>query len=97
MIELEGCYNNDFSCGVATNGSNFMDYNHRCKKMFIQGQIERMEAALFLPSRVNLWDEANLIETGCMDFFTSTKEEHVTNEVQVYPNPASKYITFNIN
>jgi len=96
-IELEGCYNNDFSCGVATNGSNFMDYNHRCKKMFTEGQIERMEAALFLPSRITLWDEANLIATGCLELDTSTDDEDFKNEVIVYPNPASDYLVFEMN
>ncbi len=96
-IELEGCYNHDFSCGVRTNGENFMDYNHRCKKMFTQGQVERMEAALYLSSRINLWSEENLIETGCLDFYTTTQDASSKEELITYPNPTTDYITFKVN
>ncbi len=96
-IELEGCYNNDNSCGVPTNGENFMDYNHRCKKMFTQGQVERMEAALYLPSRINLWSEENLIETGCMELITSTDETDLIENVTIFPNPAADFITIENN
>lgn len=92
-IELTGCNNNDFSCGVATNGENFMDYNHDCKKMFTQGQVDRMIAALHLPSRLPLWSEANLVATGCASEVTSTRP--VSKErIQVYPNPATNWINF---
>ncbi len=86
-IELEGCYNNDFSCGVATNGENYMDYNHDCKKMFTQGQVERMVAALHLPSRMPLWSEENLMATGCADLVNI--ENLTLGEFQVFPNPAA--------
>ena len=92
-IELAGCYNNDNSCGVGTNGENFMDYNHRCKKMFTQGQIHRMEAALYLPSRINLWSEQNLIETGCSNMISSVSEIDLTDGISIFPNPASNIIT----
>ena len=72
-----------------------MDYNHRCKKMFTQGQVDRMEAALYLPSRINLWSEENLIETGCIDFLSSIKNPISTNNLNVYPIPASDYIRVN--
>lgn len=91
-IELEGCYNNDFSCGVATNGSNFMDYNHRCKKMFTQGQVERMEAALHFPSRASIWSEANLVVTGCGNINTSNTEIDASLDFSIYPNPVSDYM-----
>jgi len=95
-IELEGCYNNDLSCNVTTNGENFMDYNHRCKKMFSLGQIERMTAALNLPSRINLWSPENLIETGCIDKNTANEEISLKNDFLVYPNPASNHVNFRI-
>ncbi len=88
-IELSDCNNNDFSCGVHTNGENYMDYNHRCKKMFTLGQVERMTAALFLPSRITLWSEENLLATGCIDFYTSNDKMNSSLPVKVYPNPAS--------
>ncbi|MBC6425366.1 MAG: T9SS type A sorting domain-containing protein [Ekhidna sp.] len=49
------------------NNENFMDYTD-CYKMFTKGQVERMDAALQLPSRVTLWQEDNLIATGVQGF-----------------------------
>jgi hypothetical protein len=95
-IELEGCYNNDFSCELATNGSNYMDYNHDCKKMFTQGQVDRMTAALELPSRITLWSEENLIATGCAETVPTTFLAE-NNLVNVSPNPASGIIRFSFN
>lgn len=96
---LEGCYNQDYSCGVRTNGENFMDYNHRCKKMFTRGQIERIEAALYLPSRMNLWSEANLAITGIseeQDQTTSIVSSNIDKSVSVFPNPVSNVVMFDI-
>ena len=92
-LHTTGCYNNDFSCGVRTNGENYMDYNHDCKKMFTQGQVDRMTAAMALPSRAPLWAESNLIATGCFDATTGISSI-LENRVTVYPNPASHEITF---
>lgn len=96
-IELSGCYNNDFTCGVRTNGENFMDYNHRCKKMFTIGQVERMFAALYLPSRIDLWSQENLESTGCINFLSNTSNVKNEEKVFIYPNPASEIIHFQIN
>ena len=93
-IELMGCNNNDFSCAEATNGENYMDYNHDCKKMFTQGQVDRMTAALNLPSRFTLWSEENLIETGCSEPISSTGDVSANELMAVYPNPASQHIHF---
>lgn len=93
-IELSGCNNNDFSCGVHTNGENFMDYNHDCKKMFTQGQVERMITALHFPSRLPLWSESNLMATGCAADVTNTQGFHNEHLVKVFPNPAIDRITF---
>ena len=95
-IELSGCKNNDLSCGVPTNGENFMDYNHDCKKMFTKGQIERMEAALFHPARITLWSESNLQATGCIPISTSTNETNLTQEILVFPNPSFHLINFTL-
>lgn len=91
-IELQGCNNNDFSCDVQTNGSNFMDYNHDCKKMFTQGQVDRMLAALQLPARNNLWSYENLVATGCQDFAVGTKDLAKDKSIQVFPNPATNEV-----
>lgn len=92
-IFLESCYNNDLSCGVATNGSNYMDYNHDCKKMFTQGQVDRMTAALELPSRITIWSQENLMATGCAEE-VSTVDIEDTKLVKVAPNPARDLIRF---
>ncbi len=73
-ISFTGCNNFDFSCGVATNGSNYMDYNHGCKKMFTKGQVARMYEALVHPTRANHWSVDNLIATGGL---TLPANEHV--------------------
>lgn len=92
-IHLSGCYNNDSSCGVSTNGSNYMDYNHDCKKMFTQGQVDRMNAALNLPSRSSLWSDSNLIAAGCA-FPANDRKVANHRSIGVYPNPAQNRIQF---
>ncbi len=88
IIYLDGCNNNDMSCGVHTNGENFMDYNHRCKKMFTQGQITRMIGTLYHPTRRPLWSDENLIATGCKEASTSNIELASEIDVTIYPNPS---------
>jgi hypothetical protein len=92
-IELSGCYNNNLSCNVNTNGENYMDYNHDCKKMFTQGQVDRMTAALNLPSRITLWSESNLEATGCVAP-AGLLENTAGNTVLVYPNPSQDNVHF---
>jgi len=96
-IEVEGCFNNDLSCEESTNGENYMDYNHDCKKMFTVGQVERMTAALHLPARSNLWSTENLIATGCASASASIEKEVENNILSVYPNPANSVVHFNLN
>ena len=55
------------SCGVNANISNYMDYNHGCKKMFTRGQVDRMLLALQLPVRNSIWNVENLYSTGCLE------------------------------
>jgi len=95
-IELSGCYNNNLSCNVNTNGENYMDYNHDCKKMFTQGQVDRMTAALNLPSRITLWSESNLEATGCVAP-AGLLESLAENSVIVYPNPSQDNVHFKFN
>ncbi|MFT5823278.1 MAG: hypothetical protein ACI8ZM_004539 [Crocinitomix sp.] len=96
-IEIEGCYNNDESCGESTNGENYMDYNHDCKKMFTQGQVDRMTAALHMAARSNLWSEANLNATGCSDSFATIGNLEVNNVLSIYPNPSSSFLFMELN
>jgi hypothetical protein len=52
--------------GDRVNNENYMGYNgaQGCYKMYTQGQIDRMLAALQHPARKTLWQESNLIATG---------------------------------
>ncbi|MGK0366230.1 MAG: hypothetical protein ACI85O_003303 [Saprospiraceae bacterium] len=93
-INFDGCYTNDFSCGEATNGSNFMDYNHGCKKMFTQGQADRMMAALNLPSRAPLWSKENLLATGCKTLSSTATQITNNQTVKAFPNPAMNMVNF---
>ena len=92
-IELSGCTNNDLSCSVSTNGENYMDYNHDCKKMFTQGQVDRMTAALNLPSRITLWSPSNLIATGCTSPPVSLANLEINDQIDIYPNPTTGILT----
>jgi hypothetical protein len=65
--------NNTLSCTPGTNCSgdkvnieNYMGYNgaRGCYKMFTQGQVTRMLAALEHPARKSLWQPANITATG---------------------------------
>jgi hypothetical protein len=52
--------------GDKVNIENYMGYNAAkgCSKMFTQGQVNRMLAALQHPARITLWAAQNLIDTG---------------------------------
>ncbi|GAA4272237.1 M43 family zinc metalloprotease [Aquimarina gracilis] len=52
--------------GNYVNNENYMGYNGAsgCYKMFTTGQVTRMLAALQHPSRITLWQNQNLIDTG---------------------------------
>ena len=54
------------TCSQLENYENFMDYSD-CYKMFTQGQVDRMTAAINSTTggRSYLWQESNLIATGC--------------------------------
>jgi len=88
-VELTGCYNNDLSCGASTNGSNYMDYNADCKRMFTQGQVDWMIAALNSDARFPLWQEDNLMATGCMNPLSNSQIEE-NRQINIFPNPASQ-------
>ncbi|MCG8329453.1 MAG: PKD domain-containing protein [Chitinophagales bacterium] len=65
-----GCGPNAMSCGHITNGENYMDYNSSCYKMYSQGQIDRMVAALEGHStRRPLWQLENLEATGTIQHY----------------------------
>lgn len=85
-IQIEGCENNNLSCNVVSNGENYMDYNHGCKKMFTKGQVARMVAVLHSDPRKNLWSSKNLKATG---YNILSREK-----ILAYPNPANDWVTF---
>ena len=54
--------------GISENFQNYMDYSY-CVRMFTQGQVSRMQAALqdTISGRDNLWTNSNLIATGVLN------------------------------
>ncbi|GGX19361.1 M43 family zinc metalloprotease [Aquimarina muelleri] len=62
----DGCVVGASDCGNLINYENYMGYDAAagCAKMYTQGQVSRMLAALQHPSRKPLWQPANLIATG---------------------------------
>jgi hypothetical protein len=61
-----GCKPGINCTGDKVNIENYMGYNAAagCSKMFTQGQVDRMLAALKHPARITLWEAQNLINTG---------------------------------
>ena len=59
------CNLNENFCGPRANVENYMDYSY-CSKMFTQGQVDRMRAAIVssVGGRSNIWTPANLALTG---------------------------------
>ncbi|PHS10357.1 MAG: hypothetical protein COA88_02630 [Kordia sp.] len=69
-----GCSAGTNCTGDYVNYENYMGYNGAsgCYKMFTQGQITRMTAALTHATRQPLWQAANLIATGVDDAASSS-------------------------
>ncbi|OCB78589.1 M43 family zinc metalloprotease [Flavobacterium crassostreae] len=61
-----GCTPGTNCSGAKVNFENYMGYNgaQGCYKMYTQGQVTRMLAALQHPARITLWQPQNLINTG---------------------------------
>lgn len=75
------------------NAENYMDYNTQCYRMFTVGQAERMDAALYMPSRVTLWQDSTNIITGIdTPVVTSVANPNLHNEIHIYPNPSNGII-----
>ncbi len=62
----KGCTVGASECGNLINYENYMGYDAAtgCSKMFTQGQVARMNAALQHAARRPLWQQANLTATG---------------------------------
>jgi len=73
-----------FGADIKDNVENYMDYSY-CSKMFTQGQVDRMRAALQLTStgRKNLWQSANLTATGADGSTYLCKAEFTSNKTAV--------------
>jgi len=66
-IGWTGCDLDGESCGAGVNNvQNNMEYTGSCRRMFTQGQVARMHAALnsSTAQRNNLWTPTNLANTG---------------------------------
>jgi len=92
----QGCHssstaNSPLNCkSQLINSENYMDYSgaYGCYKMFTQGQVTRMKAALEMPSRVTLWQDENLIKTGLLTPTGVPVTTVASISMGVYPNPS---------
>ncbi|CAM1351948.1 M43 family zinc metalloprotease [Tenacibaculum halocynthiae] len=83
----DGCVVGASDCGNLINYENYMGYDAAagCGKMYTQGQVNRMLAALEHPARKPLWQPANLTATGVnlngntLVVDTATVEEALAN------------------
>jgi hypothetical protein len=84
--------------GALINAENYMDYSgaYGCYKMFTQGQVARMKAALELPSRVTLWQTDNLIKTGILSPVGIRETNEPTFSSTIYPNPSREIFTLHL-
>ena len=73
-----------FGTDIKDNVENYMDYSY-CSKMFTQGQVDRMRAALVATStgRSNLWTSQNLNNTGATGTVFLCKAEFTSNKKSV--------------
>ena len=73
-----------FGSDMKDNVENYMDYSY-CSKMFTQGQVDRMRAALLVSStgRSNLWTMNNLNQTGATGATYLCKAEFTSNKKSV--------------
>ncbi len=78
-------------CGALINYENYMGYNGAagCYKMYTQGQVARMLAALNHPTRQPLWQTQNLIDTGVDDSVTSFLSNDTPNLLEAIANDGS--------
>jgi len=85
-----GC-GEQYNCfGELVNSQNHMDYNS-CEAMFTAGQTARMDAALAESSRVTLWQQDNLVQTGVAQplgprvlFNYSTREDEDLDKLKYF-------------
>ena len=84
--------------GNKVNIENYMGYNgsRGCYKMYTQGQVARMMAAMQHPARITLWQPQNLIDTG-VNLGLGVKDINNMNLYNIYPNPTSDIVNFTFN
>ncbi len=78
-VAAGGCGPGATHCGGNINGENYMDYNATCYKMFTQGQVNVMLAALQHPTRFPLWQFSNLLATG-LGTITDVKKNSIAEQ-----------------
>jgi len=85
-LNVNSCTTVDAYFGIdqKDNVENYMDYSY-CSKMFTQGQVDRMRAALQVQNtgRKNLWQAANLTATGADGSTYLCKAEFSSNKTAV--------------
>lgn len=84
------------------NAENYMDYSgaYGCYKMFTQGQVARVYAALSHATRQPLWQTSNLVATGLSNLCSSlglNSLDSYSDEMKIYPNPSNDNISIKIS
>jgi len=96
-IGWTSCDLNGTTCGSLDNVENFMDYAY-CYKMFTQGQVSRMRAAMNsnIAQRNQLYTPQNLAETGvlnvdqiCLAEFTTNRDPKICTGQEIEFNDIS--------
>jgi len=94
--------NNPLNCNNALiNAENYMDYAgaYGCYRMFTQGQVTRVYAALLHAARQPLWQPSNLVATGLSHLcaFTGVNSNGTDSEnIHIFPNPANAKFTLQV-
>lgn len=83
--------------GQLINAENYMDYNATCYKMFTRGQVARMDTALYLPSRITLWQDSTITKTGIYTPPTNIAKGNLNQSFKLYPNPNDGKLTIQLD
>ena len=90
--------NSYWSFDVNDNVENYMDYSY-CSKMFSQGQVDRMRAALQVTTtgRKNLWQASNLTATGATGDLYLCKADFTSDRTSICQNDSIQLLDDSYN
>lgn len=97
-IGVTSCALNENTCGPRANVENYMDYSY-CSKMFTQGQVDRMRAALNSGTggRSNIITASNLNSTGANGTLVLCKADFQSDAVNVCAGQSIQFTDLSYN